>query len=543
MRRRDFLAHSAVTPLLGSQLASVQLAGKPAAKRRAKYLFLDNKNLELGTGWHFGREAGLKRSQQVDSQGMIYDGLYGPCARVKRVMHQPVRYGDFPLIKGDKPWEGALCYFGGHYLNPDPDTGKFRMYYQCWTQEPDAVEHCKWCMAVSDDGLRWAKPELGAVEWRGSKKNNIVLDGPGVGHIWGGVMYDEDETDPHKKWKALCDGSVGNWYGVCVYFSPDGIHWTPYRNNPVLTGRVEVGDTYALFGKDKSLNQYVAYLRPQDWFYHYPDRPFHRLTEGGWPFGAGGKLNHPFRTIGRSTSQDFIHWTVPEEVLAPDLEDPIGTQFYGMTVDKYEDYYIGNLWVYHTDSSDDTIRIELATSADGIKWNRSAQRTPFIDIADEGPYHSYMILGTTSPFLVMGDEIWIYYSAFNCSHYGTVFPKRLAGIGLCKLRLDGFMSIAAEGEEGYFLSKPFDWQGEELELEINADASKGYLTVELIGNDHLPIPGYSHQECLPLTKNEIHQQVRWKNQANLKAVGDRQAYFLFRLKDAEIFSFSLQESL
>ncbi len=89
MRRRDFLAHSAVTPLLGSQLSAVQLAGQPAAKRRAKYLFLDNKNLELGTGWHFGREAGLKRSEQVDSQGMIYDGLYGPCARVKRVMHQP----------------------------------------------------------------------------------------------------------------------------------------------------------------------------------------------------------------------------------------------------------------------------------------------------------------------------------------------------------------------------------------------------------------------------------------------------------------------
>ena len=99
-----------------------------------------------------------------------------------------------------------------------------------------------------------------------------------------------------------------------------------------------------------------------------------------------------------------------------------------------------------------------------------------------------MILATTSPYLVMGDEIWIYYAAFNCTHYGTRFPEREAGIGLCKLRLDGWVGLASEGEEGYFLSRPFDLEGEPIELEINADASKGYVKVAVVGEDHQLVP-------------------------------------------------------
>jgi len=526
--------------------------------KKKKYLFLDDRSLELGTSWNFPDELGLKRGKKVDEEGMIYPGVLGPLARVKRVMHQPERHGDFPLIGADRPWEGTLPYFGGRFLNRVPGTNKLRMYYQCWTLElnpeiaassdpsnPTAavpgvntIEHAKFCMAESEDGLNWEKPSLGAIEWEGSTDNNIVLDEPYCGCIWGGVMADPDEEDERKRWKAFTFGSPGSWHGACVYFSPDGIRWTPYERNPVLTARLDAGDSYMLYGWDPRIRKYVTYIRPPDWYNHYPDTPYHRVTEGNWPFDASMK-NHPYRTIGRSTSDDFIQWTIPEEVLAPDLEDPIGTQFYGFTVSEYEGYYVGHVWNYQTDSEDDGMTIDLATSADGIKWNRFRDGKPFFEAGDEGPWESKMIMATTSPFLIMGDEVWMYYAAFNCTHYGTEFPKRKSGIGLCKLRLDGFIGISSEGEEGYFMSRPIDLDGDDCKLEINADASRGYLKVGLIDENHRPVSGYSDAECVPLEKDEIHHIVRWRENENLSALGIRRVYFMFRLKDAEIFSYTV----
>ena len=36
------------------------------------------------------------------------------------------------------------------------------------------------CYAESKDGIHWTKPDLGLFEFDGSKKNNIVWDGPGA---------------------------------------------------------------------------------------------------------------------------------------------------------------------------------------------------------------------------------------------------------------------------------------------------------------------------------------------------------------------------
>ena len=50
--------------------------------KKKKYLFLDDRSLELGTSWNFPDELGLKRGKKVDEEGMIYPGVLGPLARV-----------------------------------------------------------------------------------------------------------------------------------------------------------------------------------------------------------------------------------------------------------------------------------------------------------------------------------------------------------------------------------------------------------------------------------------------------------------------------
>ena len=76
--------------------------------------------------------------------------------------------------------------------------------------------------------------------------------------------------------------------------------------------------------------------------------------------------------IGRSTSADFLHWNLPEVVLAPDAADPPDTQFYAMPVFRYEGHYIGLIWVFHTLPL--VKDAQLAFSRDGVRWRRPACR-------------------------------------------------------------------------------------------------------------------------------------------------------------------------
>ena len=79
-------------------------------------------------------------------------------------------------IVHDEPWEGNNS--GYHSVFKDGDL--FRLYYkanQLTTTEGnfDRTHPLFFCYAESDDGIHWRKPELGLIEFNGSKKNNIMF--------------------------------------------------------------------------------------------------------------------------------------------------------------------------------------------------------------------------------------------------------------------------------------------------------------------------------------------------------------------------------
>ena len=69
-------------------------------------------------------------------------------------------------IKKDKPWEDSTMF--------DPvvikDESGYRMWYRTNYNAPPFYTG----YAESDDGMRWTKPSLGLVEFRGEKNNNLV---------------------------------------------------------------------------------------------------------------------------------------------------------------------------------------------------------------------------------------------------------------------------------------------------------------------------------------------------------------------------------
>jgi hypothetical protein len=59
------------------------------------------------------------------------------------------------------------------------------------------------CYATSKDGIHWEKPELGLIDYRGTKTNNIVFEAHeapelGISGILDAVSIIKDPLDPHR---------------------------------------------------------------------------------------------------------------------------------------------------------------------------------------------------------------------------------------------------------------------------------------------------------------------------------------------------------
>jgi hypothetical protein len=120
-----------------------------------------------------------------------------------------------PLLKADKPWED-FCVNYARVLK----IGKsWHMWYNAFDHTYKTDADVSLCYAVSKDGLHWTKPNLGLVDYAGSKKNNILAKGICVP----GVFLDES-APPEERFKIIYIQHTQNWptFGGT---SPDGIHW------------------------------------------------------------------------------------------------------------------------------------------------------------------------------------------------------------------------------------------------------------------------------------------------------------------------------
>ena len=91
------------------------------------------------------------------------------------LLHRPVPQE--VVLETDAPWEGNAS----GYVTVLQDDDGYRMYYRGWhfSHDTGSLEYSHAevvCVAESSDGVHWSKPDLGLVEFDGSRKNNIILD-------------------------------------------------------------------------------------------------------------------------------------------------------------------------------------------------------------------------------------------------------------------------------------------------------------------------------------------------------------------------------
>jgi hypothetical protein len=458
---------------------------------------------------------------QIGSQKqlLIDDYVVERLEGVQQRLHPAIKDVANPILAPDHPDQDMFLVGFGNVLYDDEEH-IYKMWYLRW----DRLWNCEdthYRYAISQDGLSWEQPALGLVEFNGTRENNVILRGPTALRMvdGGNVIKDHHDPDPTRRYKML------NWsanergeQGVCVFFSPDGVHWSANPTNPVIHDPTwqTIGDTHNVIGWDESRGCYVGLLRP-----------------GGLP-----------RRIGRSESKDFVHWPLPETVMAPDEQDPPETQFYCMPTLLYEGIYIG--MVYHLANSGggtpynadnagaDTMQIQLATSRDTIHWERRF-RTPFIPVGPAGSFDCGMIFAAHP--IVAGDEIRIYYGGFNVLH-SVPQPNERAAIGLARVRLDGFVSVDGGPSGGSLVTKAFHFTG--TQLEVNADASEGQVVIEILDEAERPIPGFSQGQAIPLRGDHLRYQVRWQGEGSLGALQERPVRLHFHLSNASLYAFQFR---
>ena len=188
---------------------------------------------------------------QIGSVPQLFldDRLIAGMERCRRQLHRPTRVGDMPVVAAEEPWEtgprrNGVYVFGGTVLF-DEERGRYRMWYRTSEVElggraaqasttvvnsidgPIPYGGYRSCYAESADGLAWEKPDLGLVEYEGTRRTNILPPGTGgPGFIRRpNLIVDYEEPDPARRFKmAYADDIDGRWV-LRTAWSPDGIRW------------------------------------------------------------------------------------------------------------------------------------------------------------------------------------------------------------------------------------------------------------------------------------------------------------------------------
>ncbi|MCP4641733.1 MAG: hypothetical protein GY851_14925 [bacterium] len=486
---------------------------------------------------------------------------------LERTMHQPEKRG--AVVRPDAPSDGTLIQIRSAPMWV-PEEEQYKLLYLAYAY--DAKYTVGVALATSKDGLHWEKPNLGKMTVHGSTDNNWVALDPSL--TWPnnsveGVLYDPNEADPSRKFKALLGATERK-----PIVSPDCIHWAP------------LGDAVIPSSDESQL------------IYDDLAGRFMAVVKTGNQYG---------RAFSCSFSEDFVHWTpnrflfgadAKDQEMAPDVirrhvNDPnkFGPLFvdpdpatgwkppegevhhptwraevYNVAVFPYEGVYIGMPTVYHPtgmslparNNTDGFDEIQLIASRDLEHWERLGERESFIPLSGiengrVGVYDRMQILAASKP-IVHDEELWFYYSGLKWRSYiyelnldGTPrdpstlndeeradFEDGWGAVCLAVLRRDGFVSVDA-ADEGSVLTKPMRIAGKQMCLNLDADGGEARVEVLDVNGD--PLDGYALDDALPVTGNGVRLPVQWRAERGVPSLPRQVVRLRIHLKSAQLYAF------
>lgn len=403
-------------------------------------------------------------------------GMQDPTEAVTRVFHSPRKDERNPVIAEN-----------GGYVNVarDERAGLFRMWYQeYWNQSLSPRKYTYGiAYAESTDGIHWKLPRIGKFPFKNTIDNNIVLLSSSGGDAECQFLLElPRELRRGYEYVMLYMTYDPDQRGMHLIGSQNGIDWDP--TSDTLIAPDFCPDTHNSILWDPRQRKYVCFTRAVN--IYNDDNGLRR------------------RVARLENSKLWDEWRVfPENILIPDNLDARSgyTLFYGMPTKYYVGIYWGFLWPYRPGED---IYTELAFSRDGRSFQRLPEHPRLIDLGPANAWDRGMV--SASGWLEVGDEWWIYYSGSDGRHSSY---DRTTGIGLARVRKEGFVSLRSPVGGGFVVTRLLHWPGGRLY--VNADAGQGDLTIRVTAYDRKPISGFDPNPSLPIGGDSVRHEVKWRD--------------------------------
>jgi hypothetical protein len=373
------------------------------------------------------------------------------------------------------------------------------------------------CRAESADGIHWEKPDY---------REQLKLSGPvfAPNQVYSlhqpklgseeyrlsgmPVYYDPYDPDPQRRYKYYLSGAFAGLHirgPQSMAVSPDGIHWElahVFKDLPAV-------DT--------------------------PSSVFYNPLEQAYIINC--RRDPGDRRIFFRKTKDWIHFDPPRLIMHPEPEDPPLVGFYGMPVVRYENIFIGLLWLIYNDPTrhalpNGPIECALTYSYDGWNFNRLFHR-PFIRRNELGEHGGGCIY--TGCMLVDENHQIRFYSGGSKAEHFQNQDLVDAALMLHTLRLDGFAYYATHAGRGRMRTRPFIITGDDLR--VNVRVPYGEIRAQILDERGQVLPGFSFADCQPFTGDELFWRPRWSEGRTFGTARDNQRRQLeFEINTGEIYA-------
>jgi len=446
-------------------------------------------------------------------------------------MHAPRDEG--VTFSFDKPWEGL---FSGYATIITLEDGRLRAYYRGKAvANRDGSEEEVTCVAESDDGRTWTKPDLGIYGVMGTRDNNVVLmNANTAAHNFSPFLDTRPGVPDGERFKAF--GGTMESGGLTAWKSADGYRWEKIVPDSVITKEM-VPYKYMFDSQNVPFwsgaeGKYVAY---------------YRVFEDG------------IRRIVRSESTDFLKWTPP--VLLgyrhPEMEAPIEHLYTNQTSPYFRAPHlyvaIAARFMPGRQVLDDEQAKAIGVNPGYFKDTSDAifMTTRPVEGGEHVGYYDRTFL---EGFIRggIGAQNWVSRTNYPSLNVVPTGPNEMsvyvnqdyaqptAHMRRYSMRLDGFASLHCGYAGGHAITKPVIFAGRELSLNFSTSAAGG-VKIGFEDPEGNPIPGFSVEDCVMQIGNEIDRKVIWKSGSDVSSLAGKPVRLRFSMKDADVYSFQFTE--
>ncbi len=484
-------------------------------------------------------QAQAEPNHLMDKQDVLFafDNVSIEATRgVKLEMMRPEKHPDNPILERGKP--GEVDEKRASYLDVIYYNGSWRMWYAA------IPSHGNWykslvAYAESDDGIAWRKPNLGLVEFNGSKNNNLVKTARPISTV--SIIVDKEAPS---EYRYVMAGEDMSWWETWtldaqsttrVDVSPDGFNWTPLRDEPGIVSMMN--ETYVIY-KFKG-NYHIG---------GHQVSPLLRLPMQTYPRGKVNMFGPRTFVVWRSPRID--RWPLentraffkPMRSSSPYLIGWDGEQVHaGAYVTTYRNICLGVYGQWHHpplldeegwetayDGNAVSCDLGLVISNDGLHFREPAPGFTLVardqelrwdrDFRDNQDKDNIMLL--QGP-LISTDKFTRLYYAATTPGGNEAGPNINIGLATWPRDRFGYLSLIDETTTGQFVSFPLEYQ-QGMKLYANADIPAGStLKVYLLDEYGLDVlPGYGEAEGGEVKESGLDVEVVWKNKPFLP-VGQR----------------------